>query len=112
MVKLTYGFCSVELSKKISYRIAPELDQHAAHEKNKRGNHVCKRLGAAVDFLIEHEDMKEVANWVAINTPFDRVYYYGPERPIGEVTASEHEVLQRVRVGPGNSLTRRNKTAV
>ena len=26
--------------------------------------------------------MREVANWVAENTPFDRLYFYGEERPI------------------------------
>jgi DNA phosphorothioation-associated putative methyltransferase len=82
MIKLTYGFCSLELARLIPSRIASELDQHAAHEKNRRGNYVCKRLGAAVDFLIEHENMEEVAMWIATNTPFDRIYYYGPQRPL------------------------------
>ncbi len=26
--------------------------------------------------------MLEVAEWVANNTPFDRLYYYGPSNPI------------------------------
>ena len=26
--------------------------------------------------------MREVANWVAENTPFDRLYFYGEDRPI------------------------------
>lgn len=82
MIKLTYGFCSQELSKKIPGRIAPKLDQHIAHEKNRLGNYVCSRLGAAVDFLVEDEDMNEVALWVAENTPFDRLYYYGANKPI------------------------------
>ena len=82
MVKLTYGFCSPELAKLIPARIAPELDQHASHELNKRGRLICKRLGAAADFVVEHENMLEVAEWVANNTPFDRLYYYGPSNPI------------------------------
>jgi DNA phosphorothioation-associated putative methyltransferase len=89
MVKLTYGFCSRDLAKQIPARIAPELDQHAAHEKNMRGRPICTRLGAAVDFLVEHENMFEVAEWVAANTPFDRLYYYGPERPL-HVSYSGH----------------------
>ena len=32
-IKLTYGFCSPALARAISNRIAPELDQHAAHER-------------------------------------------------------------------------------
>lgn len=82
MIKLTYGFCSPALARQISGRIAPELDQHAAHEHNRRGQFICERLGAAADFLVDHEDMKEVADWVAANTPFDRLYYYGPAKPI------------------------------
>jgi len=82
MVKLTYGFCSPELAKHINGRIAPKLDQHAAHERNRLGNPICERLGAAVDFLVEDEDMLEVAKWIGENIPFPRLYVYGPERPI------------------------------
>jgi DNA phosphorothioation-associated putative methyltransferase len=81
-VKLTYGFCSIELAGKIPAGTAPQLDQHAAHERNRKGRYVCARLGAAVDFLVEHEDMSEVAEWIAKNTRFDRIYYYGSNRPI------------------------------
>ena len=82
MIKLTYGFCSHRLSKLITGRVAPELDQHAAHELNARGRPICPRLGAAADFLVEHEDMLDVAKWLAANVTFDRLYYYGPNRPI------------------------------
>lgn len=82
MIRLTYGFCSQELAKEISSRIAPELDQHAGHERKKNGKPVCERLGAACDFLVEDEDMEEVANWVFENTNVDRVYFYEKDRPI------------------------------
>ncbi len=82
MVRLTYGFCSPELARAIPGRIDPKLDQHAAHERNQRGLPICPRLGAAVDFIVEDEDMREVARWVAANTPFDRLYFYGPGLPI------------------------------
>ncbi|TBW50372.1 DNA phosphorothioation-associated putative methyltransferase [Marinobacter halodurans] len=82
MVQLTYGFCSAELNKKIPGRIAPKLDQHASHELNKLGNPICKRLGAAVDFIVEDEDMLEVSQWIAENLEFDRLYFYGKDRPI------------------------------
>jgi DNA phosphorothioation-associated putative methyltransferase len=81
-IKLTYGFCSPALSRKIKGRIAPQLDQHAAHEKNRTGKHVCSRLGAAVDFLVEDEDMGGVVDWISENVSFDRLYFYGPDRPI------------------------------
>jgi DNA phosphorothioation-associated putative methyltransferase len=81
MIKLTYGFCSYELGKEIKSRIAPKIDQHAAHEKN-RGKYVCHRLGAAVDLIVNDENMIEVAQWIYENTGFDRLYLYGPDRPI------------------------------
>ena len=82
MIKLTYGFCSAKLAKKISGRISPNLDQHAAHERKRNGKFICERLGAACDFIIEDEDMEEVAQWVLDNTTFDRIYFYGKDRPI------------------------------
>jgi hypothetical protein len=82
MIHLTYGFCSHELGKHIKKQVAPKLDQHAAHERNSKNNLICPRLGAAVDFMIEDENMREVADWIAENTPFDRLYFYGEDRPI------------------------------
>lgn len=86
MIRLTYGFCSPALARAIRDRgggpIDPKRDQHAAHERNRLGNFVCERLGAAVDFIVEEEDMLEVARWVVHNTPFDRLYFYGRNRPI------------------------------
>jgi DNA phosphorothioation-associated putative methyltransferase len=82
MIKLTYGFCSPELSRHINGRIAPKLDQHAAHELNRLGKPVCPRLGAAVDFLVEDENMEDVARWIMENLPYDRLYVYGTDRPI------------------------------
>jgi hypothetical protein len=82
MIKLTYGFCSPALARQIPARLAPALDQHAAHEQKRNGNPICERLGAACDFLVEDEDMEEVALWVATETPFDRLYYYGADQPL------------------------------
>ena len=82
MIKLTYGFSSPELSRVIPARIAPKLDQHAACELNRRGLPICSRQGAAVDFIVEYESMLEVAQWVVQNCLFDRLYYYGDDRPI------------------------------
>lgn len=81
-IKLTYGFCSSALARRIRGRIAPELDQHAAHDRNRRGAPICPRLGAAVDFFVQDEDMREVAQWIIANLPFDRLYFYGNDRPI------------------------------
>jgi hypothetical protein len=82
MVRLTYGFSSPGLARQIDGRIAPKLDQHAACELNRKGEPVCPRLGAAVDFQVEDEDMEEVARWIIANLPFDRLYFYGKDRPM------------------------------
>jgi DNA phosphorothioation-associated putative methyltransferase len=82
MIRLTYGFSSSDLSKNIKRGIAPRIDQHCSHEVNSKGKLVCSRGGAAADFLVEDEDMYEVAVWLTENVAFDRLYYYGADRPI------------------------------
>lgn len=82
MIKLTYGFCSAALAKEIPGRIAPKLDQHAAHEKKRNGKFICERLGAACDFIIEDEDMEEVALWIVNLVKFDKIYFYGKCKPL------------------------------
>jgi len=89
-IELTYGFCSRELATQINGRIAPKLDQHASHELNTRGNLICKRLGAACDFIVPDESMLEVAQWIVENTPFDRLYFYGDDQPVHVSVGSEH----------------------
>jgi len=81
-LKLTYAFCSSELSKIIPSRIAPKIDQHSSYELNKAGNLICDRGGAAVDFLIDDRSMLGVAKWVVENIHFDRLYFYGDCLPI------------------------------
>ena len=102
-VKLTYGFSSPELAKNIKGRIAPKLDQHAACELNRKGEPVCPRLGAAVDFIVEDEDMEEVARWIIANLPYDRLYFYGKDRPVhvsySEQPARESWEMREVEVG-------------
>ena len=82
MIEITHGFSSAALSQKIPGRIAPRIDQHAAHEIIRLGNLICSRRGAAVDFYVEDESMLEVAQWIVTNCSFDRLYYYGDFRPI------------------------------
>jgi DNA phosphorothioation-associated putative methyltransferase len=81
-IRLTYAFSSMGLSRQIARRIAPDLDQHAGCEVGPRGKMICAREGAACDFVVEDEDMREVADWIVENLPFDRLYYYGPTRPL------------------------------
>ncbi|MBT8123627.1 MAG: DNA phosphorothioation-associated putative methyltransferase, partial [Gammaproteobacteria bacterium] len=103
MIKLTYGFCSSDLARKIPGGIAPKLDQHASCEINRNGNYICSRLGAAVDFIVEDENMLEVAQWIVANTPFDRLYYYGSDKPIhlsfGPESSGEVVIMRAMKNG-------------
>ena len=90
-IRLTYGFCSSELRRHIKAGVAPNLDQHASCETLRTGKNVCNRHGAAVDFLIQDENMREVAEWIRDNLPFDRLYYYGPHRPIHVSYGPDHK---------------------
>jgi hypothetical protein len=57
------------------------------------------RGGAAVDFIVEDEDMFEVSQWIAENLEFDRMYFYGQDRPIhvsfSETPAKQVTVMKR-----------------
>ena len=81
-IHLTYGFASPNLTRLIKGRIAPKLDQHASYELNHHGVAICNRGGAAADFLVNNVGSLNVAKWVVENCPFDRLYFYGDQRPI------------------------------
>lgn len=102
-IRLTYGFCSSELAAKIEGRIAPKLDQHASHELNRNGVPICSRLGAAADFIVDDEDMIEVAQWIVSNLVFDRLYLYGADRPIhvsySETPAAQVTIMRKSNTG-------------
>ena len=89
--KLTYGFSGTALAKHIPARIYPSLDQHAGSETTKSGKLVCSREGMAVDFCVKGVSSRELMSWIADHTQFDRMYFYGDDRPI------------HVSVGPENS---------
>jgi DNA phosphorothioation-associated putative methyltransferase len=105
-IVLTYGFSSSELAKKIDSNIAPKLDQHSGHECNRLGNPICDRLGIACDFIVEDESMLEVARWVASHTNFDRLYFYGDDRPI-HVSAGPENLKQVTLMLPSKTSNRR-----
>ena len=85
-IEITYGFCSPLLASSILKKkkpgIAPKLDQHASFEKNKNGEYICSRKGAAVDFKVKNMCMMEVSKWIIKKCSFDRLYFYGKKRPI------------------------------
>ena len=79
---LTHGFTGYEVIKKIKSRIAPELDQHAASEKNPRGKQICKRGGCSVDLVLPSGGSLELARFIIAELPFDRLYFYAEDKPI------------------------------
>lgn len=81
-IELTYGFASPALTKYIPGRISPKHDQHASWELNRSGKLVCARRGMAVDLWAPSGDTRRVAVWLASHTKFDRLYFYGSERPV------------------------------
>ena len=81
-LELTYGVSCRDLYRHIDTRISPSLDQHASYELNTRGMEICKRGGAAVDFRCLNTCSLYVAQWLVSKCPFDRLYFYGSERPL------------------------------
>lgn len=92
---LTYGFCSVDLKKYLEKgrnQTCAKIDQHCAHEVNSRGKLICDRLGAAADFLIEGVQSSEViALMQLMYFPYDRIYFYGNNRPIHISYGPQHK---------------------
>ncbi|MDP2227788.1 MAG: hypothetical protein Q8J78_09980 [Moraxellaceae bacterium] len=84
-VKLTYAFSSPALVKLVKQQPFPNItqntDQHSGSEFNKNGKRICSRLGIAVDFYVKGCSSLLVAQWVAKNTNFDRLYFYSAHRP-------------------------------
>jgi hypothetical protein len=108
-IRLTYGFCSQGLARHIHARIAPDLDQHAAHETKRNGELVCTRGGAACDFIVDDEDMREVAHWILANVRVDRLYFYSADRPLHVSYAPKEsgEAFEMVKTASGRTVPRR-----
>lgn len=87
-LQITYGFTSADLTKYIAKNspagTAPKLDQHASCEVNSKNNPYCDRYGSACDFVVESNKntMHLVTEWLSENLSFDRIYFYGVDRPI------------------------------
>lgn len=87
-VNITYGFTSPQLTRYIQRLspagTAPSLDQHACAEFNSKGSEICSRAGAACDFIVHgyEEQMHLVAQFICQQLNFDKLYFYGRNRPI------------------------------
>ena len=80
---------------------AAVLDR-VVHERSRAGALVCPRLGLAADFRVPGVDNREVALFVAEETAFDRIYFYGPDRPV-HVSVGPEGTRQIVRMVAGPS---------
>jgi hypothetical protein len=101
-VELTYAFSSAALTRQIQGRTSPARDQHASCELNAKGKPICPRLGIAVDFRIRGISSSDVALFIVEGTEFDRLYYYGEERPV-HVSVGPERKGQVVQMLPGAS---------
>ncbi len=90
-IEITYGFASRELTRHVPGKIDPSRDQHSGHELRPDGEPICARLGQAADFRVPGLCSGELAAWVTARLPFDRLYFYGVDRPV------------HVSVGPGDA---------
>ena len=81
-LEMTYGFACAALTRLFPNRIDPKRDQHSGHELRPDGTPICPRLGQAVDFRIEGVCSGRIALWMASRLPFDRIYFYGMDRPV------------------------------
>jgi hypothetical protein len=109
-IELTYGVSCPDLSRQITRRISPPLDQHASYEVNRNGILICPRGGAAVDFFCTGFNSLTVAQWIGQNCQHDRMYFYGIERPIHVSVGPEnkrHIVLMRISENPNRRVPRK-----
>ncbi|WP_244812551.1 hypothetical protein [Vibrio sp. B1FLJ16] len=96
-VQITYGFTGHSLLRYILKNspgdMAPDIDQHASMELNSKDNRICKRDGASCDFYVKgyEQRMDEIAKYICENLEFDRLYFYGKDKPI------------HISIGPDNS---------
>ena len=90
-LEITYGFCSpplVAARKKLAKEqgvlpsIYPALDQHSCFEKNEKGDIICSRGGAACDFQVPDTSSLAITIWMVKQLSFDRLYFYGHDKPI------------------------------
>lgn len=87
-IKITYGFVSSQLNtfiqKNSKSGTYPSIDQHSSHELNSKNTLICNRGGIACDFYVIgfEEKMNVVTDHIVNNLNFDKLYYYGSDRPI------------------------------
>jgi hypothetical protein len=58
--------------------------------------------------IVEDEDMREVAEWIIANLPFDRLYFYDGRRPIhiSYARTGARKAYHLFATGAGNMIPR------
>ncbi|MBY6197361.1 hypothetical protein [Vibrio hangzhouensis] len=102
-VTITYGFNCHQLLRYIQRHspsdTAPAIDQHASMEHNSKGNRICQRDGAACDFTVVgyEEEMECIAHYIITTLKFDRLYYYGSNKPLHVSIGSDNARYVQIR---------------
>ncbi|WP_046225220.1 hypothetical protein, partial [Vibrio sp. ECSMB14106] len=93
--------------------MAPDLDQHASIELNTRGSRICKRNGAACDIYVEgyEQRMDEVARFICTHLEFDRLYFYGKDKPLHISVGADNSKYALIRQRRSDGLRVNTKSA-
>lgn len=116
-VHITYGYTSHSLLRWILKHspgdMAPDIDQHASMELNSKGKRICKRDGAACDFYVKGYEnrMDEVAKYICTHIAFDRLYFYGKNKPIHISIGPENSRYALIRQARSDGLRVNTKSA-
>ncbi|WED25442.1 hypothetical protein L3V77_10210 [Vibrio sp. DW001] len=117
-VKITYGYTSQPLLKYIKKNspgdMSPNIDQHAAMALNNKGNRICKRDGASCDFyVVGYENkMDQIAKYLVKHLPYDRLYFYGKDRPVHISIGPENAQYALIRTARSDGLRVNRKSAI
>ncbi|HJU16366.1 MAG TPA: hypothetical protein VJ770_07835 [Stellaceae bacterium] len=112
LMEITYGFASWQLTRYVPGRIDPTRDQHAGYELRLDGRPICPRLGQAADFCIPGVCSGVLCVSIAASLPFDRLYFYGRDRPIHvSVGPDESRAIIVMLEGPSGRRVPQKKSA-
>ncbi|EOB6303282.1 hypothetical protein [Vibrio vulnificus] len=116
-ITITYGFTTHALLRYILKNtpgdMTPDTDLHASMDLNSHGNRICKRDGAACNLYVEgyENQMDEIAKYICMNLEFDRLYYYGKDRPIHISVSSDNTRYALIREKRSDGLRVNKKSA-
>ncbi|MDL5029792.1 hypothetical protein QR676_21430 [Vibrio sp. TMPB1044] len=93
--------------------MAPDIDQHASMELNSRDSRICKRNGAACDIYVEgyEQRMDEVARFICSHLEFDRLYFYGKDKPLHISVGADNSKYALIRQRRSDGLRVNTKSA-